>query len=81
MAVWGRRRKQNEAAFPYQLFVRRFGTNNSPDCSNLCHERRTNPAAMSRLRLTVGITTKLNRGYVLHDEQALILPCLARSDL
>src|SRR5580700_5901038 len=28
----------NEAAFMYQLFVRRFGTNNFPDCSNMCHE-------------------------------------------
>ena len=28
----------NEAAFLYQLFVRRFGTNNFPDCSNMCHE-------------------------------------------
>ncbi|MEO7944101.1 MAG: molybdopterin-dependent oxidoreductase, partial [Marmoricola sp.] len=28
----------NEAAFSYQLFVRAFGTNNLPDCSNMCHE-------------------------------------------
>ncbi|MBL9162770.1 MAG: FdhF/YdeP family oxidoreductase [Planctomycetaceae bacterium] len=28
----------NEAAFAYQLFVRQFGTNNLPDCSNMCHE-------------------------------------------
>lgn len=31
-------RASNEAAFLYQLFVRDFGTNNLPDCSNLCHE-------------------------------------------
>ena len=31
-------RCSNEAAFLYQLFVRRFGTNNFPDCSNMCHE-------------------------------------------
>lgn len=31
-------RTSNEAAFCYQLFVRAFGTNNLPDCSNLCHE-------------------------------------------
>ena len=31
-------RASNEAAFLYQLFVRRFGTNNFPDCSNMCHE-------------------------------------------
>ena len=28
----------NEAAFVYQLFARAFGTNNLPDCSNMCHE-------------------------------------------
>src|ERR1700751_2657961 len=28
----------NEAAFLYQLFVREYGTNNFPDCSNMCHE-------------------------------------------
>ena len=31
-------RASNEAAFMYQLFVRQFGTNNLPDCSNMCHE-------------------------------------------
>jgi molybdopterin-dependent oxidoreductase alpha subunit len=31
-------RSSNEAAFLYQLLVRRFGTNNLPDCSNMCHE-------------------------------------------
>ena len=31
-------RTSNEAAFAYQLFVRLFGTNNLPDCSNMCHE-------------------------------------------
>jgi molybdopterin-dependent oxidoreductase alpha subunit len=31
-------RASNEAAFLYQLFVRMFGTNNFPDCSNMCHE-------------------------------------------
>ncbi len=31
-------RTSNEAAFLYQLFVRSYGTNNLPDCSNLCHE-------------------------------------------
>jgi formate dehydrogenase major subunit len=37
--------------------------------------------AMRRLRLTVGINTKLNRGHVVHGREALILPCLARSDI
>ncbi len=31
-------RTSNETAFLYQLFVRAFGTNNLPDCSNMCHE-------------------------------------------
>ena len=31
-------RTSNEAAFLYQLFVRQFGNNNLPDCSNMCHE-------------------------------------------
>ncbi|MES2701408.1 MAG: FdhF/YdeP family oxidoreductase [Bacteroidota bacterium] len=31
-------RTGNEAAFLYQLFVREYGTNNLPDCSNMCHE-------------------------------------------
>ena len=31
-------RTANETAFIYQLFVRAFGTNNLPDCSNMCHE-------------------------------------------
>ncbi|WP_460415029.1 FdhF/YdeP family oxidoreductase [Pseudomonas sp. microsymbiont 2] len=31
-------RASNEAAYLYQLFVRSFGTNNFPDCSNMCHE-------------------------------------------
>jgi formate dehydrogenase major subunit len=31
-------RTSNEAAFAYQLFVRLLGTNNLPDCSNMCHE-------------------------------------------
>ncbi|MES2709647.1 MAG: FdhF/YdeP family oxidoreductase [Verrucomicrobiota bacterium] len=31
-------RASNEAAFLYQLFARQLGTNNLPDCSNMCHE-------------------------------------------
>ncbi|UCS91730.1 FdhF/YdeP family oxidoreductase [Echinicola marina] len=31
-------RSSNEAAFLYGLFARTFGTNNMPDCSNMCHE-------------------------------------------
>lgn len=43
-------RTSNEAAFLYQLFVREFGTNNMPDCSNMCHE--SSGVALSE---TVGI--------------------------
>ena len=40
-------RTSNEAAFVYQLFVRAFGTNNLPDCSNMCHESTSNAMARS----------------------------------
>ena len=43
-------RTSNEAAFVYQLFVRAFGTNNLPDCSNMCHE-----SSGSALGETIGI--------------------------
>ncbi|NQX10874.1 FdhF/YdeP family oxidoreductase [Microbacteriaceae bacterium VKM Ac-2855] len=43
-------RTSNEAAFVYQLFVRGFGTNNLPDCSNMCHE-----SSGSALTETIGI--------------------------
>ena len=43
-------RASNEAAFVYQLFVRAFGTNNFPDCSNMCHE-----ATSVGLPLSIGI--------------------------
>lgn len=43
-------RTSNEAAFLYQLFVRQFGTNNLPDCSNMCHE-----SSGTALSETVGI--------------------------
>jgi formate dehydrogenase major subunit len=38
-------------------------------------------AAMRNLNLTVAVSTKLNRGHLVHGRQALILPCLARSDI
>ncbi len=37
----------NEAAFVYQLFARQLGTNNLPDCSNMCHE--SSGAALSQM--------------------------------
>jgi formate dehydrogenase major subunit len=38
-------------------------------------------AAMRKLQLTVAISTKLNRGHVVHGRKALILPCLGRSEV
>jgi molybdopterin-dependent oxidoreductase alpha subunit len=43
-------RTSNEAAFLYQLFVRQYGTNNLPDCSNLCHE-----SSGAALWMTLGV--------------------------
>ena len=43
-------RTSNEAAFLYQTFVRSFGTNNLPDCSNMCHE-----SSGSALTETLGV--------------------------
>ncbi len=51
-------RASNEAAFLYQLFVRQYGTNNLPDCSNMCHE-----SSGAALKETIGIgkgTVKLS---------------------
>jgi hypothetical protein len=47
----------------------------------LASDRAIVEAALRRLRLIVAISTKLNRGHVVHGKQALILPCLARSDI
>ncbi len=43
-------RASNEAAFLYQLFVRSHGTNNLPDCSNMCHE-----SSGAALNETIGV--------------------------
>lgn len=52
-------RTSNEAAFLYQLLVRGYGTNNLPDCSNMCHE-----SSGEALGQTIGI----GKGSVtLHD--------------
>ncbi|MEU6808474.1 FdhF/YdeP family oxidoreductase [Streptomyces sp. NPDC046831] len=52
-------RTSNEAAFLYQLFAREFGTNNLPDCSNLCHE-----SSGSALSETIGV----GKGSVLLED-------------
>ncbi|MGA7435167.1 MAG: FdhF/YdeP family oxidoreductase [Solirubrobacterales bacterium] len=43
-------RIMNEPAFLFQLFARAFGTNNLPDCSNMCHE-----ATGTGMRLAIGV--------------------------
>ncbi len=43
-------RTSNEAAFLYQWFARRYGTNNLPDCSNMCHE-----SSGVALKATIGV--------------------------
>ncbi len=61
-------RTSNEAAFLYQLLVRGLGTNNLPDCSNMCHE-----SSGSALTETIGI----GKGTVsiddIHDADLLIV--------
>lgn len=52
-------RTSNEAAFLYQLFAREFGTNNLPDCSNMCHE-----SSGSALTDTLGV----GKGSVLLED-------------
>jgi molybdopterin-dependent oxidoreductase alpha subunit len=52
-------RASNEAAFLYQLFVRTYGTNNFPDCSNMCHE-----ASGVALRQAIGV----GKGTVLLED-------------
>ncbi|GAA4817185.1 FdhF/YdeP family oxidoreductase [Streptomyces ziwulingensis] len=52
-------RTSNEAAFLYQLFARELGTNNLPDCSNMCHE-----SSGSALTETIGV----GKGSVLLDD-------------
>lgn len=54
-------RTSNEASFAYQLFVRELGTNNFPDCSNMCHE-----TSGFALNATLGVgkgTVKLHDFY------------------
>ena len=52
-------RASNEAAYLYQLFVRIYGTNNFPDCSNMCHE-----ASGVALKQSIGI----GKGTVLLED-------------
>jgi molybdopterin-dependent oxidoreductase alpha subunit len=65
-------RTSNEAAFLYQLFVREYGTNNLPDCSNMCHE-----SSGSGLSETIGI----GKGTVRLDdfEQAQVIVVIGQN--
>jgi len=61
-------RTSNEAAFLYQLFVREFGTNNLPDCSNMCHE--SSGAGLSE---TVGIGKGSVKLEDLHQAEVILV--------
>ncbi|CCH55615.1 formate dehydrogenase, alpha subunit [Fibrisoma limi BUZ 3] len=52
-------RAANETAFLYQLFVRMFGTNNLPDCSNMCHESTS---------VALGETIGLGKASIVYDD-------------
>ena len=58
----------NEAAFAYQLFVRAFGTNNLPDCSNMCHE-----STSVALAETIGIGKASVTFQDVHDAQLIVI--------
>jgi molybdopterin-dependent oxidoreductase alpha subunit len=60
-------RTSNEAAFAYQLFVRSFGTNNMPDCSNMCHE-----STSVALAETIGVG-KASVSYTDFEKSELII--------
>lgn len=65
-------RASNEAAFLYQLLVRSFGTNNLPDCSNMCHE-----SSGLAMKQTVGI----GKGTVTLEDlvQADVILCVGQN--
>ena len=61
-------RASNEAAFCYQLFARALGTNNLPDCSNMCHE-----STSVALAETIGIGKATVTLEDIHDAELLVL--------
>jgi len=61
-------RTSNEAAFLYQLFVRMMGTNNLPDCSNMCHE--SSGAALTE---TIGVGKGTVSLEDIHHAELLII--------
>ncbi|MBK1828993.1 FdhF/YdeP family oxidoreductase [Haloferula rosea] len=65
-------RASNEAAFLHQLVARAFGTNNLPDCSNMCHE-----SSGEALKKAIGI----GKGTVTLDDltQAEVILCVGQN--
>jgi molybdopterin-dependent oxidoreductase alpha subunit len=61
-------RASNEAAFLYQLFARHFGTNNLPDCSNMCHE-----SSGAALNASIGVGKGTVSLEDLHEAEVLLL--------
>lgn len=61
-------RTSNEASFVYQLFAKEFGTNNMPDCSNMCHE-----TSGSALRPTIGIGKGTVTLEDFHDAEVIVI--------
>ncbi|WP_316796526.1 FdhF/YdeP family oxidoreductase [Pedobacter agri] len=62
-------RTSNETSFLYQLFAKEFGTNNMPDCSNMCHET-SGTALLSTIGIGKG-TVKLDDFY--HSDVIIII--------
>lgn len=58
----------NEPAFLYQLFVRQFGTNNLPDCSNMCHE-----SSGSALAPTLGLGKGSTTLHDIHEAEVILI--------
>ena len=61
-------RASNEAAFLYQLFARAYGTNNMPDCSNMCHE-----STGTGLAETIGIGKGSVHLQDLHEADLIVI--------
>lgn len=60
-------RTSNEASFVYQLFAKVVGTNNMPDCSNMCHE-----TSGTGLNPVIGIAKGTVKLYDLHDADVIV---------
>jgi molybdopterin-dependent oxidoreductase alpha subunit len=61
-------RTSNEAAFLYQLFARSYGTNNLPDCSNMCHE-----SSGVALSATIGVGKGTVTLEDIHDARLIVV--------